>query len=114
MNLKTAALAATLALVLAACGGDGAGAAAVDAQLVQKITRDMPEAEVRKLLGEPREVQALKVGGEHVSDTWYYGSGDQQVMVVVVKGKVEGAYIGTKPVFEVDSDAGLEPEANDA
>ena len=116
MQIRMAALAAMLAVALAACGGGGA-AAAVDPQVAQKIAADMPEAELRKLLGEPRSIQALKVGDEHVSDTWYYGQGDAELMVVVVEGKVHSAYLASQPLFPVpedDDSDGLEPAENDA
>ena len=118
MLIRKAALAAMLAVSLAACGGSGGGAAAaVDPQLARKIAADMPEAELRKLLGEPRSVQALKVGDEHVSDTWYYGQGDAELMVVVVEGKVHAAYLASQPLVPVpedDDSDGLEPAENDA
>ncbi len=61
----------------------------------------MPADGVRGLLGEPGSIQALKVGGEHVSDTWTYGEGEQLVTVVMIGGKVSAAYTGkaNTPVF---------------
>ena len=115
MAIKTIVLATALAVALAGCGEGGAGSAAVDPQAAARIARDMPEAEVRKLLGEPRRIQELKVGGEHVSDTWYYGTEDDDLMVVVVAGKVHSAYAKAQPLFPVPEDDadGLEPAEND-
>lgn len=100
MKLKKVAFAALLVVGLGACSASDK-VAAVDPQLAQKLTPDMPAAEVRKLLGEPNNIQALKVGDAHVSDTWTYGKGDQLVTVVMVADKVSAAYTGTNnaPVF---------------
>ena len=116
MTKKSIVAGALLAMALAGCSGQEASSAAVDPQLAQKIVRDMPEAEVRKLLGEPRNIQALKVGDEHVSNTWYYGKDDDDFMIVMIGGKVHSAYVDAQPLFPVpeDDSDGLEPAENDA
>lgn len=100
MKLKAVAFAALVVVALGACSA-GDKAATVDPQLAQKLTPEMPAAEVRKLLGEPGNIQALKMGDAHVSDTWTYGKGDQLITVVMVADKVSAAYTGTNntPVF---------------
>ncbi|MFA6986102.1 MAG: hypothetical protein WC213_07835 [Arenimonas sp.] len=100
MKLKEIAFAVLLVMGLGACSA-GDMSAAVDPQLAQKLTPDMPATEVRKLLGEPNNIQALKLGDAHVSDTWTYGEGDQLVTVVMIADKVSAAYTGTNnvPVF---------------
>lgn len=106
MNFNTVAIAVLLVVALGACSPAGNGAAA-DPQLARQITHDMTADSVRALLGEPGNIQALKVGGEHVSDTWTYGEGAQLVTVVMVGGKVSAAYTGkaNTPVFPEPEEA---------
>lgn len=96
MHWKEFVLAGLLAAALAACsnGPEWSG----DPQLARKLTMKMPEAEVRKLLGEPSTVRSMEVAGIK-TDTWIYNS-KEPVQLIVQDGKLIVAYIGTEKLFE--------------
>jgi hypothetical protein len=94
MKLKDACLAALLAVGLAACAKEWKG----DPQLVQQLKVNMPEAEVKALMGEPSLVNRMEVMGV-VTETWVY-NGKQQVGLVVQDGKLKSAQLDGKMVFQ--------------
>jgi len=94
MKLATSALLLTMAFGLAACVKKWDG----DPQLVNKLTVNMAEAEVKKILGEPSGVNKMEVMGI-VTETWVY-NGKQQVGLVVQDGKLKSAQLDGKLIFQ--------------
>jgi hypothetical protein len=107
MQSKAVLLAAILlALCAAGCGGQG-GASGPAPEQIRQLAQGMPEAEVRRLLGEPARIQELKYDGAVVSHTWYYGRGESESTVVMIDGKVSNAYQGkdNTPLFAEPEEA---------
>ena len=94
MKLKIAFLALALSLGLVACAKEWKG----DPQLVHKLAVNMPEAEVKKLMGEPSLVNKMEVMGI-VTETWVY-NGKQKVGLVVQDGKLMSAQLDGKMIFQ--------------
>ena len=94
MKWKIACLVLLLSLGLVACAKKWDG----DPQLVHKLAVNMPEAEVKKLMGEPSLVNKMEVMGI-VTETWVY-NGKQQVGLVVQDGKLMSAQLDGKMIFQ--------------
>jgi hypothetical protein len=94
MKLKVVCLAPMLALGLVGCAKKWAG----DPQLVHKLAINMPEADVKKLMGEPSLVNKMEVMGI-VTETWVY-NGSQQVGLVVQDGKLVSAQLDGKMIMQ--------------
>ena len=93
-TIKLALFAMLLALGLVACAKKWEG----DPQLVHKLAVNMPEAEVKQILGEPSGVNRMEVMGI-VTETWIY-NGTQQIGLVVQDGKLMSAQLDGKLLFQ--------------
>ena len=96
MKLRFAFLSLLLALGLVACAGKPAWSG--DPELARKLTLKMPEAEVRKLLGEPTDVLNMDLPGIKTS-AWVY-KGSKEIRLVIQDGKLMIAELGNEKLFE--------------
>ena len=94
MMTRIAGLALLLALALPGCAKKWDG----DPQLVGKLSVNMPEAEVKKILGEPTATNKMEVMGI-VTETWVY-NGSKQIGLVVQDGKLMSAQVDGKLLFQ--------------
>ena len=95
--MKIAILSILAALALAACAA-GKPAWTGDPELARQLTVNMPEAEVRELLGEPTSIGENDLGG--VKTVWWDYDGTKNVRVIMNKGKVFAVVLGRATILE--------------
>ena len=96
MRPKLASFALLVALGLVACAARPAWSG--DPELARKLSLKMPEAEVRKLMGEPTDVLNMDLPGVKTS-AWIY-KGSKDVRLVIQDGKLMIAQVGNEKLFE--------------
>jgi hypothetical protein len=96
MKLKIVLLSLLFVLGLGACAGKASWTG--NPELARKLTLKMPEADVRKLLGEPTDVLNMDLPGIKTS-AWIY-KGSKEVRLVVQDGKLVAAELGNEKLFE--------------
>lgn len=96
-SMKTVFLFVLAALALVACAASKP-AWTGDPELARKLTVNMPDAEVRKLLGEPTLIGENDLGGQKT--VWWDYDGTKNVRVIMNDGKVFSVVLGRATILE--------------